>query len=127
MALPRIEAAEPVVIDAVPTTYADLYLRKLNVKAVPGSPWSLGAMFLPYDYDTDTLQPNGSPTNLSVGDLKAKATQYPGTVGVMLGSLIALLPLLLREQQLTRQLEEAPEDETLLAALATVQAQLVGE
>jgi hypothetical protein len=126
--LPPIPSPEPQTLPALPTEYAELFISDLRIKAVPGKAWSLSAVFLPYNYAASTLMPGGRPQELRLSDLVAKAGQYPATVGQALGAVLAVAPLLLREQQLEQVLaaadgEAAPE---MLAELETVRAQLSG-
>lgn len=127
--LPRIAAPEPVVIDPLPTTYPDLFISDLRIKAEPGKPWRLSTVFWPYNYDAAVIQPESRPAELILGDVKAKAAQYPATVGMALGAVLQIAPLLLREQQLEARIAAAAVGEdvsALQAELSQVQAALTG-
>lgn len=128
--LPRIAAPEPVVIDPLPTTYPDLFISDLRIKAEPSRPWRMSAVFWPYNYDASVIQPDGKPAELILADMKAKAAEYPATVGMALGAVLQIAPLLLREQQLQAKIAAAVaanQDATAMQAeLDEVQAALAG-
>lgn len=124
MALPRIPSAEPVTISPLPDTYPDLFISDLRIKCLPGKPWRVSAVFLPYNWDSNVLQPDGTPKELIVGDILAKSAEYQATVGLAMGAILQVAPLMLREQQLQAVAEPTAEQQ---AELAAVQAALRGE
>lgn len=123
MDLPRIQSPEPVVIDPLPTEYPDLFLSDFRYKGLPGKTWRLSAVFLPYNYTAGVLQPNGTPKELILDDLRAKAEQYPTTIGMMLGGILQYLPLLHREAQLLAVENPTAEQQ---AELTAIQSALTG-
>lgn len=127
MTLPRIQTGETVDISGLPSEFADLFITRIEIHAAPSQPWSLVARFSPYNYDQNVLSPIGGASVLCIEDIMTKAAQYPTTIGVLMGTMVGLLPLLLKEKQLEESLANAPDNTELQAELDSVRAALSGQ
>ena len=130
MSLPPILARKIEAAPSLPSDFPDLYVTEMRCHFPHGASWSMRATVVPYHHASDTVMPGTRPKTIDCQNLRAKAAQYPHTVGMAMGTFLSLLGPLMHERDIQNEISAAAPgaDLTALEAeLAAVQAVLRGE
>ena len=91
MALPKISNPNPVTIAArAETVYRDVHVERIMFQTPHGGTWSAHIQYVAYDYDTDTVEPDGEVHRKTIHDLKALAAKSEAVATAMGALLVAI-------------------------------------